>query len=201
MTFILKWHREAGILILTVSLLFLPWFRDLSPPSGRPPVITGMEFITYGSWAVILAYSFIWAAYAASRLTTYKRFGVIALIVSALLYLYVLSAMLAPLRGDAPGIPLDKYTVSFLDKSFPPMIGTWVNLASLFIIAAGLFSAETDQEQKSMIKTGIGTFIVFSLLIGIGMAIYGFEVYIAILFLGGGFLCVGLPLAGGLIAM
>jgi hypothetical protein len=81
------------------------------------------------------------------------------------------------------------------------MIGTWVNLASLFIIAAGLFSAETDQEQKSMIKTGIGTFIVFSLLIGIGMAIYGFEVYIAILFLGGGFLCVGLPLAGGLIAM
>lgn len=147
----LRWLREAGILICTISLLFLPWFYDASPPNGLSSIVMGTEFLAIRSTAVIGGFICLWLAYLASRFAPYKRWAALLFLIGFLLYGWVYLWLLwFPSRGDIPGIHLGRFP-SFYDKTLDPLIGSWVNIVGILILLAGLVRAL--KHQNSMVFT------------------------------------------------
>lgn len=155
--------REIGLLLLTVSLLFLPWFQDPSPPEGRPALITGMEFISYGVWHIPLAYILALTAYSISKILRSKWVGVIPFIGVLLVYFNIFINTYYT-RFNPPGIPLDRWN-GLMDKHFTLSVGMWVNWIGLFALLAGIYYAE-----KSRRRTAV--------LFGVVGAVAGFILYI-----------------------
>lgn len=149
--------REIGLTLLTVSLLFLPWFRDPYPPVGRPSQVTGIEFITRGTWLVVLAYLLVLAAYIYSKLLTPKWPGIIPFLTGCVLFLHLFLAT-SYTRFNPPGIPLDRWN-NLSDKHFSLLIGSWFNLIGLLLLFIGFYIVETGRGRTAVLLGPIGTVI------------------------------------------
>lgn len=159
--------REAGVLLLTISLFFLPWFRDNYPPAGRSPVITGVEFLTYGAWPIILAYAAAWLSYIVSKFSNWKWAGMIILLMTWFVYLYLhLIFTVIGFRHNPAGIPLERTHLE-AEVRYPAMIGMWVNWLGLIFLAVGLYLAERGRGRTAVFFTGLGTLFGLFLLIGL----------------------------------
>lgn len=136
----LKWLRETGILILIVSLLFLPWYLDPSPEPGQSPAVTGIELISSNGWSMfvwirVMAYGLILLAYAISRFSAHKWVGVIPFMAACLLFLYL---HLVILLGDGMSRPVSSLEVF---AGITALVGTTVNWVGLISLGAGMYFA------------------------------------------------------------
>lgn len=159
--------REVGLLLLTLALLFLPWFKDPSPPLGRSPLVTGMELIRYGTWLVPLAYSLALTAYILSTFSRSKWAGIIPFIGSLLVYFNIFINTYYT-RFDPPGIPLDRWN-GLVDKHFTLGAGMWFNWIGLLALLAGLYCAEEGRRRMAILFGVVGTFagIIFYLILSL----------------------------------
>jgi hypothetical protein len=157
MSHLLRWLREAGILICTISLLFLPWFYDTFPYYDLSPIVMGTEFLAVRSPVVIGAIICLWFAYLVSRFTSYKWQAAVPFFVGALLYHYVLGFLVGG-RWDPPGIPLGRFGFN-QDKNFELLIGGWLNIVGVFLLFIGLTHAESKRNGKIFILSGGGVIL------------------------------------------
>lgn len=159
--------REIGIFLLTISLFLLPWFRDFDPPANRSDVITGVEFLTYGAWPVILGYAAACLSYIVSKFSNRKWVGVIILVMTCLFYLYLhLAFAVNGVRYDPPGVPLGRTYHLEAEEKLPAMIGMWVNWLGLVFLTVGLYLAERGRGRTAVCFAGVGALLGFCLLVG-----------------------------------
>lgn len=140
---VLKWLREAGILLLTISLLFLPWYLDPAPETGQSPFITGVEFLAAGSPLLIIGYGLALLAYVISRFTTRQWAGVLLLVTAAMAYwfLHLGATVSLPDAGvDRPSSSLETMLVETL-------VGARVNFLALLVLAVGFYAAFPRDER------------------------------------------------------
>lgn len=164
-SFLSVW-REIGILMLTASLLFLPWFRDPSPPEGRPPLVAGMEFISHGTWYVILAFATACLSYVVSRFSNRKWAGMIILVITWLLYFYIhLVYGVIGIRHAPDSTTLGRGHVE-AEVVLPAVIGMWVNWLGLIFLTAGVYLAERGQGRTAVVYAALGGFSGLALLVG-----------------------------------
>jgi hypothetical protein len=159
MSYLLRWLREAGILICTVSLLFLPWFYDTFPFPDLSPVVMGTEFLVVRSPVVIGGFISLWLAYLLSRFAPYKWPAALLFFVGFLLYHWVYVALvLIGGRWDPYGIPLGRFGF-YQDKNFELLIGGWSNIVGVLLLFAGLFLAERKHNGKIFILGSSGAIL------------------------------------------
>ena len=151
MIHLLRWLREAGILICTISLLFLPWFYDANPLNGLSPIVMGTEFLAVRSTVVIGGFICLCLAYLASRFAPYRWWAALLFLIGFLLYFWTyLMLVYLPMRGNTPGIPLGRFP-TFYDKTFELLIGGWLNIVGILLLLAGL--VRVLKHRNSMVFT------------------------------------------------
>lgn len=161
---LLRWLREAGIFICTISLLFLPWFYDDYPLNGLSPLVMGTEFLAVRSTAIIGGFSCLWLSYLFSRFTPLKWPTALLFLVGFLLYDWVyLSLLYLPARAGIPGVPLGR--LSYWDQNFDLLIGGWLNIVGILLLLAGLVRAQKNFKSVSFILCTSGVLLGLFLLL------------------------------------
>ena len=139
----LPWLREVGVFILTVSLLFLPWYLDPEPEPGQSAIVTGIEFLAGGSLMLIAGYSFSLLAYFVSRFTSRKGIGFFLFVVASFLYFF--------LQGGASSslslFGLSRSTSSMGSMLIRTLIGGHANFVGLVALGIGLFASLDPVEE------------------------------------------------------
>jgi hypothetical protein len=161
-----RWLREVGILLLTISLLFLPWFRDPYPLESRTAIIMGREFISYGAWAVLWPFACFWLAYLLSRLSSRQWLALFPLIIAVLLYLYVHALIFAPNRFNPMGLPLNRWN-HLSDKQFDLLWGGWVNGLGVLLLVTGMYQVESARGRQRFIWGILGAIIGWLTFLGL----------------------------------
>lgn len=137
-----RWFREIGILLLTFSLLFLPWFSTTLPQYDQPFTVMGWEFIlnplgdlTPSVPLVIVGFICFWIAYILSRLLPTRRsfLFLYPFFVACTLYLAILGRYgpIAP-RGF-------RGTPGMIDVSFWPVSGFQLSCLGSILLLYGIF--------------------------------------------------------------
>ena len=133
---VLKWLREVGILLLTLSLLFLPWYLDPEPEPGQSALITGIEFVASGSLLVVAGYMLSLLTYYTSRFTKREGTTFILFIVTGFLYYVVHVGATQALGGLGLGRPT---STAYLPAR--TLIGGQLNFVGLFALGVGMYAA------------------------------------------------------------
>lgn len=154
--------REVGVLLLSVSLILLPWFLDRSPSAEIGPRITGVELVTHNGWPLILGYASVWLSYGISRFSNKKWVGMIFLVAAWILYVYIQAAFTS--FGGRFVESLNRGSTSF-DLTYPALAGVWVNWLGLISLTLGLFLAERGQGRTAVWFAGSGAILGTCLLV------------------------------------
>lgn len=185
----LQLQPEVGIALLTVSLLYLPWF------SNRYATVMGIEFITNPQGDIFSGYMadikngfpLFWEAYFLCRIlpTRWSRLSLLPFSIASWFYLRTPYFWFPGPRSFRGG-------PSMIDVGFGPESGIWLNLIGALILLVGLCETRiTHSPVWWSIRGFIGGLILHYILFNTP---FGAVSYYA------GIFCVGLPFAGAVFA-
>lgn len=202
MSYLVRWLREAGILLCTISLLFLPWFHDPYPSGDTSPIVMGTEFLKVRSPVIIGAFICLWLAYLVSRFASNKWSAALPFFIGVLLYHWAyFSLLFVPDRSDPWGIPLGRVVSYPGDRTYYLLVGGWLNILGVLLLLAGLIQAESMRKGKIFILSGSGAILGWVLFWG-SVVVFGdtllisFDIPDIMLWLN----MVTFPFIGGIIA-
>lgn len=153
----LRWLREIGIFLLTVSILYLPFFRQRGP--GINLTFLVRDYSPNYAGALLFAFACFWVVYLLSRTLSERWSFLILLPFTAASFLYLYSSIYHIFRplGEIP-------MLYWKDYSYDIEIGMWLSGCGAGLLLIGVYATQTN---RSPLRWGLlgalGGFVLFVL--------------------------------------
>lgn len=163
----IRWRRglrEVGLLLLGVSIFFLPWFQINFPYRhwlhAYSLVISGTDLLARGVWLVWLGFLLACVAYVVSKARLWSEQFVASVLALAAINLFALAAWMYLIREPGLHASLDLTPFFRSTYGFDPrvqtnlMLGPGVSLVGVLLLGIGVSEVQGDQERGSIATLG-----------------------------------------------